>query len=59
VQDILKAGIKVVTSINIQYIAEMCEQVAAITGKCALETVPISFLKSASVMSRWPARECV
>jgi two-component system sensor histidine kinase KdpD len=48
VQDLVKTGVKVVTSINIQYITELRDQVAAITGKCALETVPISFLKSAS-----------
>lgn len=48
VQDLLKAGIKVVGSINIQYIQEMQDQVAAITGKRATEAVPISFLKNAS-----------
>ncbi len=48
VQDLLDAGIKVITSINIQYIAEMQEQVAPITGKCVLETVPIAFINSAS-----------
>ena len=48
VEDLVAAGIKVITSINIQYVAELCDQIAAITGKCALETVPISFLKNAS-----------
>ena len=48
VQEILKAGIKVVASINIQYIAELRDQVSAITGKRVTETVPISFIKSAS-----------
>ena len=48
VQQILNEGIKVIASINIQYITEMRDRVAAITGKCALDTVPISFLQSAS-----------
>lgn len=48
VQDLLKAGIKVVASINVQYIAELRNQVQAITGKQRSETVPISFLESAS-----------
>jgi two-component system sensor histidine kinase KdpD len=47
VQDLIQAGIKVVASINIQYIAELREQVAAITGKHVTETVPVSFIKSA------------
>ena len=41
------AGIKVVASINIQYVAELREQVEAITGKHVSETVPVSFIKSA------------
>jgi two-component system sensor histidine kinase KdpD len=48
VQDLVRAGIKVVASINIQYIEELREQIAAITGKRASETVPISFIESAS-----------
>jgi two-component system sensor histidine kinase KdpD len=48
VQDILAAGIKVVSTVNIQYIAELQDQIEAITGKRRSETVPISFLKSAS-----------
>jgi two-component system sensor histidine kinase KdpD len=47
VQDLLQAGIKVIASINIQYIAELKDQVQAITGKSVTETVPISFIKSA------------
>jgi two-component system sensor histidine kinase KdpD len=47
VEDLVKSGIKVIGSINIQYIAEMREQVEAITGKHVTQTVPISFLKSA------------
>src|SRR5438477_5616080 len=42
VQDLLNAGIKVVGSINIQYVGELREQIEAITGKHITETVPIS-----------------
>lgn len=48
VEALLAAGIKVIGSINIQYIAELGEQIQAITGKRAKETVPLSFIKSAS-----------
>src|SRR5579871_2053014 len=48
VEDLLNAGIKVVASVNVQYIAELQDQIEAITGKRRSETVPISFLKSAS-----------
>src|SRR5215472_8849810 len=47
VQELLKSGIKVVASVNIQYVAELADQVSAITGKRATQTVPISFIKSA------------
>ncbi len=48
VQELLTAGIKVIASINIQYIAELQDQIYSITGKRRHETVPISFLESAS-----------
>jgi two-component system sensor histidine kinase KdpD len=47
VQDLVKCGMKVIGSINIQYIEELRAQVEAITGKHVNQTVPISFLKSA------------
>ncbi len=47
VQDLVNAGIKVIGSINIQYIDELREQVEAITGKHVTQTVPVSFIKSA------------
>ena len=47
VQDLVNAGIKVIGSINIQYIDELREQVEAITGKHVTQTVPLSFLKNA------------
>jgi two-component system sensor histidine kinase KdpD len=48
VRELLDAGIKVVASINVQYVAELAEQTAAITGKHVTETVPVAFLESAS-----------
>jgi two-component system sensor histidine kinase KdpD len=47
VVDLVRAGIKVIGSINIQYIEELREQVEPITGKHVTETVPVSFIKSA------------
>ncbi|HET8549947.1 MAG TPA: universal stress protein [Bryobacteraceae bacterium] len=47
VQDLVNAGIKVIGSINIHYVAELRDQVYAITGKHATQTVPIAFIKSA------------
>ncbi len=47
VQDLLNAGIKVIASINVQYIAELKKDVQAITGKQVTETVPVSFIESA------------
>jgi two-component system, OmpR family, sensor histidine kinase KdpD len=47
VQELLGAGIKVIASINVQYVAELRDQVKAITGKEIAETVPVSFIKSA------------
>ena len=46
VEDLLKAGVSVISSVNIQYVAELREQVDAITGKHVTQTVPISFIKS-------------
>ncbi len=47
VQDLVNAGIKVIGSINIQYIEDLREQVEAITGKHVTQTVPVSLIKSA------------
>jgi two-component system sensor histidine kinase KdpD len=47
INELLEANISVVASINLQYIAEMQEEVACITGKRPPETVPLAFLKSA------------
>ena len=47
VQELVNSGIKVIGSINIQYVAELSVQVEAITGKHVTQTVPISFVQSA------------
>jgi two-component system sensor histidine kinase KdpD len=48
VQRLLLAGIKVVGSINVQHIAELQDQIEAITGERKTETAPLAFLKNAS-----------
>jgi two-component system sensor histidine kinase KdpD len=47
VRQLLDAGIAVIASINIQYIAELQGQVEKITGKHVTQTVPQSFLYGA------------
>jgi two-component system sensor histidine kinase KdpD len=47
VREIVDAGVKVIGSINVQYIAELNAEVEAITGKRITETVPVDFLRSA------------
>jgi two-component system sensor histidine kinase KdpD len=47
VQELLDAGLKVIASINIQYVAELREQIENITGKKIRETVPASFIQGA------------
>ena len=47
VEQLLKAGISVITSVNIQYIDELRERVEKITGKKVVPTVPRSFLNTA------------
>jgi two-component system, OmpR family, sensor histidine kinase KdpD len=46
-RDLVNAGIKVIGSVNIQYIDELSDQVELITAKHVAETVPVSFVKSA------------
>jgi hypothetical protein len=46
-KELVQAGIKVIASINIQYITELRDSVEAITGKKVTQSVPISFIKSA------------
>jgi two-component system, OmpR family, sensor histidine kinase KdpD len=47
VTDLLHAGIKVVASINVQYVEELRAEVETLTGKRVSDTVPIAFLQSA------------
>jgi two-component system sensor histidine kinase KdpD len=47
VEELLNAEICVISSINIQYVAELREQIEAITGKQVTQTVPTAFIKSA------------
>src|SRR5207249_10554012 len=47
IEELLNAGISVMTSINLHYIRELQDEVAAITGKRPAETVPLDFLKNA------------
>jgi len=47
VTDLLQAGIKVVASINVQYVEELRAEVETLTGKRVADTVPIAFLQSA------------
>jgi two-component system sensor histidine kinase KdpD len=47
VRDLLAAQISVITTINIQYIAELQERVERLTGKHVAQTIPRSFLYNA------------
>jgi two-component system sensor histidine kinase KdpD len=47
VEELLNAGISVITSINLQYVAERREEVERIQGKHVTVTVPESFLRTA------------
>jgi two-component system, OmpR family, sensor histidine kinase KdpD len=47
IEELLNAGISVITSINLHYIRELQDEVFAITGKRPAETVPLDFLKNA------------
>jgi two-component system sensor histidine kinase KdpD len=61
VDQLLKAGISVITSVNLQHIEEKRERVEAITGKHVSEVVPLSFLQMADeiVVVDAPASSCV
>jgi two-component system sensor histidine kinase KdpD len=47
VEELLSAGISVITSINLQYVKERQAAVEAIRGKSATDSVPESFLRTA------------
>jgi two-component system, OmpR family, sensor histidine kinase KdpD len=61
VEQLLEAGISVISSVNIQYIDELREQVSKITGKVVTQTVPRSFLNSADeiVVVDAPPEMCI
>ncbi len=47
VEELRQAGISVITSINIQYIAERQREIEAIRGKSVADSVPESFIQTA------------
>ncbi|MBV9505537.1 MAG: universal stress protein [Acidobacteriia bacterium] len=47
VAELVSSGIKVITSINIQYVSELGEQIEPLTGKHVDQTVPVAFIRSA------------
>jgi two-component system, OmpR family, sensor histidine kinase KdpD len=47
VKELVDAGIHVIASINVQYVAELGEQVEAITRKHVDQTVPLAFIQDA------------
>lgn len=47
VEELLASGVSVVTTINLQFVAEKQEQVAGIRGRSVEESVPKSFLRQA------------
>jgi two-component system, OmpR family, sensor histidine kinase KdpD len=47
VEELLHAGVSVIGTINLQYIAEYADRVAEITGKRAAETAPLAFIHGA------------
>src|SRR5215510_9439833 len=47
IDELLNAGISTITSVNLHYIREFQDEVAGITGKRPVETVPLDFLKRA------------
>lgn len=61
VEELLAAGISVITSVNIQYIDELRERVEKITHKNVKQTIPLSFLHSAEeiVVVDVPPEMCI
>jgi two-component system sensor histidine kinase KdpD len=47
VEELLEAGISVITSINLEYVAEQRDFVANVVGKTSVETVPQGFIERA------------
>jgi two-component system sensor histidine kinase KdpD len=61
VQELLRSGISVLTSVNLLHVEEYREKVQAITGKYTTETIPKSFLLAADdiVIVDVPADLCL
>jgi two-component system sensor histidine kinase KdpD len=61
VEELLEAGISVISSVNLQHIEEKRPEVEAITGKHVDQTVPLSFLQTADeiVVVDAPAESCM
>ena len=61
VEELLEAGISVISSVNVQYIDELRERVEKITGKHVTQTVPRVFLDSADeiVVVDAPPEMCI
>lgn len=61
VEQLLRAGIAVVTSVNLQYVAERREEVERIQGKRVTVTVPERFLRTADEIEvvDAPAEYCI
>src|SRR5581483_6411109 len=47
IEEILAAGISVITTVNLQYIAEFQDDVTTLTGKKVTQSVPRKFLEQA------------
>jgi two-component system, OmpR family, sensor histidine kinase KdpD len=61
VEQLLNAGISVISSVNLQHIEEKSAQVEAITGKHVDQTIPLGFLQTADeiVIVDAPAELCM
>jgi two-component system sensor histidine kinase KdpD len=61
VEQLLNAGISVITSVNLQHIAEKQAEVETITGKHVSQVVPLSFIQTADeiVVVDVPAATCM
>ncbi len=61
VEQLLDAGISVITTINLQYVEEFRDEVEQITGKRVAFTVPLSFINTADeiVVVDAPAETCL
>ncbi|HXE15567.1 MAG TPA: hypothetical protein VN633_25835 [Bryobacteraceae bacterium] len=61
VEQLLDAGVSVITTINLQYISERQDEVERITGRRAIFSVPISFVKTADeiVVVDAPTENCL